>query len=811
MAHDVFISYSSQDKPTADAVCAVLETNGIRCWIAPRDVVPGQDWGASLVGAIKGARVMVLVFSAHANYSPQIKREVERAVNHGIPIIPLRIEEVAPSPSLEYFISTPHWLDAFTPPLERHLQYLTQVIQKILGILPEDAETNAPVEVPESFGQEQTPGKHGKIIWASAVIALALLGAGGWWLNVQSRKTTGASAGTKPNTPQSIIAGQCWTNSLGMVFTPVPGTKVLFSIWDTRVQDYRAYASANEGVDRKWQNPGFIQGDTHPVVNVSWEDAKAYCGWLTQKERNEGEIGPDQSYRLPTDAEWSVAVGLNECAGGIPVDKDSVIKGVYPWGTQWPPPRGAGNYASSLHVDDYENTSPVGSFQANRYGLYDMGGNVWQWCEDLIRTNQDWRVMRGGSWDEKSPENNDPNYHWGCNLLSSCRAGRTPSYRWNVDGFRIVCVVDNSSEAAANPAPAQIKETSDSITPSVVEINRDQSWTFTTIAGQAGISGARNGIGRDARFNIGSRSGIALDRSGNLYVVELQNNDIRLINPSGIVSTLAGKAGTKGSSDGMGDNAMFSNPRGIAVDISGNAYVADAGNHTIRKIAPSGMVTTFAGKAGISGTADGPAAIARFDLPNGIAVGPDGSIFVADGGNTIRKITPEGVVSTVAGQAGIKGSMDGLVSNARFNEPYAISVGTNGLIYVTEWGNNIIRVINSSGMVSTLAGQAGVEGSDDGETTNAQFHIPSGIAVDGEGNLYVTDSKNNTIRKITSAGMVTTIGGLAKRPGSKDGAGEDACFNAPVGIAVDSRGNIYVSDDGNNTIRKGHRQVTLAK
>jgi TIR domain len=135
MAHDVFVSYSSKDKPTADAVCAVLESHGIRCWVAPRDILPGSDWGGSIIEAIRCARAMVLIFSANANASPQIKREVERAVNKGIPVIPLRIEDVVPTASLEYFISTPHWLDAFTPPLERHLQYLAEVVGKIVGRL----------------------------------------------------------------------------------------------------------------------------------------------------------------------------------------------------------------------------------------------------------------------------------------------------------------------------------------------------------------------------------------------------------------------------------------------------------------------------------------------------------------------------------------------------------------------------------------------------------------------------------------------------------------------------------------------------
>ncbi|HEY7269908.1 MAG TPA: toll/interleukin-1 receptor domain-containing protein, partial [Dehalococcoidia bacterium] len=132
MAHDVFLSYSSKDKTVADAACATLESHAIRCWIAPRDIVPGSDWGGAIVDAIQGARLMVLIFSSNANESQQIKREVERAVAKGIPIIPFRIEDVLPSRNLEYFLSTPHWLDALSPPLERHLEYLSSTIRLLL-------------------------------------------------------------------------------------------------------------------------------------------------------------------------------------------------------------------------------------------------------------------------------------------------------------------------------------------------------------------------------------------------------------------------------------------------------------------------------------------------------------------------------------------------------------------------------------------------------------------------------------------------------------------------------------------------------
>ncbi|HLI67420.1 MAG TPA: toll/interleukin-1 receptor domain-containing protein [Caulobacteraceae bacterium] len=155
MAYDVFISYSSKDKPAADAACAILEAQGIRCWIAPRDILPGQEWGASIVKAIADARIFVLLLSASANASPQISREVERAVNHGVPVIPVRLEDVTPTASLEYFINTPHWLDAFKPPLDDHLNYLARVVRTLMN--ERDAAASAPSGAPPASSPELTP------------------------------------------------------------------------------------------------------------------------------------------------------------------------------------------------------------------------------------------------------------------------------------------------------------------------------------------------------------------------------------------------------------------------------------------------------------------------------------------------------------------------------------------------------------------------------------------------------------------------------------------------------------------------------
>jgi curved DNA-binding protein CbpA len=236
-------------------------------------------------------------------------------------------------------------------------------------------------------------------------------------------------------TPSAASTSSPFVNSLGMKFVPVQGMLALFDIWDVRVQDYQAFASETQ---REWPQPGFRQGLTDPVVNVSWEDAVGFCEWLTERERKQGLLSNRQSYRLPTDAEWSVAVGLGIESGATPREKVGKNTKAYPWGSAWPPPRGVGNYNPSLELDEYERTSPVGSFKANGYGLYDMGGNVWQWCEDFFDGQSGSRVLRGASWDSYGTDF----------LLSSFRGGTADGRREDV-GFRCVLLLGSS-----RPAPA---------------------------------------------------------------------------------------------------------------------------------------------------------------------------------------------------------------------------------------------------------------------------------------------------------------------------------------------------------------------
>ena len=242
---------------------------------------------------------------------------------------------------------------------------------------------------------------------------------------------------------------------------------------------------------------------------------------------------------------------------------------------------------------------------------------------------------------------------------------------------------------------------------------------FPTLADPLGGSGYSDGIESAARFSL--PSGIAVDSAGNVYVADYENSTIRKITPGGVVSTLAGLAGFAGSADGTGSAAQFSHPSGVAVDSAGNVYVADTGNHTIRKVTPAGVVTTLAGNAFIisdgfprGGYADGTGSAARFNYPTGVAVDSAGNLYVADGNNTIRKVTPAGVVTTLAGLAGGVGSEDGTGIGARFNLPHGVAADSTSNVYVADTENHIIRKVTPAGVVTTLAGVAGSAGSADG-------------------------------------------------------------------------------------------------
>lgn len=376
----------------------------------------------------------------------------------------------------------------------------------------------------------------------------------------------------------------------------------------------------------------------------------------------------------------------------------------------------------------------------------------------------------------------------------------------------------------------------------------------STLAGLAGVSGSTDGTGNAARFN--NPRNVTVDASGNVYVSDSGNNTIRKVTPLGVVTTLAGTAGASGSTDATGTNARFNFPRGLVYDGSANLYVCDNGNATIRKIViATAVVTTFAGSAGNAGDIDGIGSQARINIPAGIAIDNSGTLYISQLSGTVRKISPAAEVTTIAGVANQFGSADGVGSAARFGQPYGITVdGTSNTLFVSE-DNGDIRRILPDGTVTTLCGISGQNGHTDGTGKNVRFFFPDGIifdgtsntllvselgnhdirrvtldgtcttwvgtpglsgatnsagsfdapystAVDSSGNVYVADQNNSVIRKVTPQGRVTTLAGLVGTSGSADGSGSAARFNQPAAVTVDTAGNVYVGDTSNHTIRK---------
>ena len=400
----------------------------------------------------------------------------------------------------------------------------------------------------------------------------------------------------------------------------------------------------------------------------------------------------------------------------------------------------------------------------------------------------------------------------------------------------------------------------------------------------SGAFGGDDGPAGEAQFR--QPTGVAVDRAGNIFVADSGNHAIRRIAPDGTVTTAAGASGIRGSADGVGGAARFDGLNGlqIAVDRNSRIYIADTNSHTIRvayvaapatiatqpesRTATVGQSTTFSVLAGglpsptyqwqrqaagsslwenlrdggsYSGTTNATltvnspaiamsgdqfrcvttnaagsttsntvtltvtagAGAVLLQFPTGIACDSAGNLYVADASNNdIRKVTPAGVVSTLAGATGPTGSQDGTGDSARFNQPSGVAVDSTGNVYLADTGNGTIRKVSSAGAVTTLAGTPVNRGSVDGPGVGALFNAPTGLAVDAAGNLYAADSTNATIRKITPTGVVSTLAGLAGHRGEADGIGNAARFNFPNGVAVDGAGSIYVADTYNHTIRK---------
>jgi streptogramin lyase len=329
----------------------------------------------------------------------------------------------------------------------------------------------------------------------------------------------------------------------------------------------------------------------------------------------------------------------------------------------------------------------------------------------------------------------------------------------------------------------------------------------------------------------GQPAGVAIDTAGNIFVADYNNNVILKAAPSGTswivttnwtATTIAGSTGNSGTTNGTGSAARFNQPYGVAVDSTDNIYVADSGNNCIRKITPSGanwIVTTIAGVADpdLTGTTNGINGAAQFSFPVGITIDAAGNLFIGDNGNdTIRKITHSGtnwITSTIAGSAATAGSYaDGTNGDAGFSDVLGVVVDAADNVYVADGQNYVIRKVTPSGanwITTTIAGQVGNPGANDGTNFDAQFGLPYAMSVDNAGNVYVTDAGNNTIRRLTPSGtnwIVTTIGGLAggtSGPPLVNGTNDAAVFSSPLGVAADSAGNIYVADTGDDALRLG--------
>jgi len=326
---------------------------------------------------------------------------------------------------------------------------------------------------------------------------------------------------------------------------------------------------------------------------------------------------------------------------------------------------------------------------------------------------------------------------------------------------------------------------------------------LTTVAGFGPACGGADGAGSAARFFC--PSGVAVDSSCTVYVADTGNHTIRKISPQGAVTTLAGLAGSEGSADGIGSAARFNAPAAVAVDAAGIVYVADTDNFTIRRISPEGVVTTLAGLAGSFGGADGSGTSARFVMPHSLALDVDGSILVADfpssytfeAQRTIRRVTPDGVVTTRQ-----------VIPNApnissRVRSPLAIAVDPAGDLVAADCWASVIWRIPRNGTPSVVAGVGAAAGGDavDGTGTAARFTYPTSVAVGPDSNVYITD--NHSIRRMAPGGIVNTLAGIATIFGGGDGIGPAARFNGVSGIAVDGVGRLYVADTYNHTVRLG--------
>ena len=342
---------------------------------------------------------------------------------------------------------------------------------------------------------------------------------------------------------------------------------------------------------------------------------------------------------------------------------------------------------------------------------------------------------------------------------------------------------------------------------------------ITTVAGN-GTYGFTGGGGAATSAELSSPNGVALDAAGNVFIADTYNQRIRKVDSRGIITTVAGNGALGYSGDGgAATNARLCAPTGASLDASGNLYIADAGNGRIRKVSAGGTITTVAGGGTASRLGDGGAATkASLNMPAGVALDATGNMYIVDeDNNRMRKVDTNGIITTVAGNgtAGFSGD-GGAATNASLIYPGGVAVDAAGNLYIADSGNNRIRKVDTNGMITTVAGNgtAGFSG-DGGAATNASLYVPLGLALDAFGNLYVADRDNQLIRKVDTNGLITTVAGKGAAGYSGDGgAPTNASLSSPFGVAVDAIGNLYIADTSNYRIRKallysGYPALTL--